>query len=469
MKKILKRLVVGLGILILVILLIFYLGTSSVKRSSYFNEEYYKSTSAEVDSIRAKTSVVRDSLKAGFSKVSITPMLNSEEDNWQEGKFVKVPLAGYGGRKGKPSTGVHDSIFIKAVALEINKQIHVLIGADLLIMPADITDSVAFIMERNGIKRGQLYFSATHSHSSLGAWGAGFVGKQFAGEENKNIEKWLVQQICKAITMAVGDLKPSRIGSGSFNAASFTRNRFIGTSGTKNDDFCFIVIEQKGYRKAIIGSFSAHATMMGSDNMEISADYPGYWERKIERSSADLALFFAGSTGSQSASASGEGFKKPENIGEALADSLNNHLVGLFMNDKPVFSSVSLKMNLPEYHIRLTPKINLTTFVSSKLAAPPQNVYIQAMRIDNMVWITTPSDFSGEYAQQIKNTLTVNGFRSNITSFNGSYVGYIIPGKYFYIDEYESKLMGWYGPEMGEYTVDMIRQITRIVTGSDKI
>ena len=28
-----------------------------------------------------------------------------------------VPLAGYGDRKGKPSTGVHDSIFVKAVAL----------------------------------------------------------------------------------------------------------------------------------------------------------------------------------------------------------------------------------------------------------------------------------------------------------------------------------------------------------------
>jgi hypothetical protein len=134
-----------------------------------------------------------------------------------------------------------------------------------------------------------------------------------------------------------------------------------------------------------------------------------------------------------------------------------------------VFSAVSLKLDLPEYHIRLTPKINLTTFVSSKLASPPQNVYLQAMRIDNMVWITTPSDFSGEYALQLKNSLAVNGFRSNVSSFNGSYVGYIVPGKYFYIDEYESRLMGWYGPEMGDYTIDMIRQITRIVTGCNNI
>ena len=86
-----------------------------------------------------------------------------------------------------------------------------------------------------------------------------------------------------------------------------------------------------------------------------------------------------------------------------------------------------------------------------------------------MVWITTPADFSGDYALQIKNTLASKGFSSNVSSFNGSYVGYIVPGRYFYLDEYESRLMGWFGPNMGEYTVDMIRQISRIVTGSDNI
>jgi neutral ceramidase len=468
-KKILKRIGIGLGIIILLLVLLIYLGTSTVKRRSYFNEEYFKNTSSQVDSIRVKTKIIEDSLKAGFSKVSLTPLLNNNVEDWAKGKFMQVPLAGYGGRKGKPATGVHDSVFVKAVALELNKQVYILLSADLLIMPADITDSVVSALSYQGISREQLYMSATHSHSSLGAWGAGFVGEQFAGKENKNLQKWIVRQICKAITGAISDLKPASIGSGCFNAGSFTRNRFIGESGTKNNDFCFLAVEQKGHRKAIIGSFSAHATNMGDGNMEISGDYPGYWERRIEETSADIALFFAGSTGSQSARGEGEGFKKPENLGVALADSLNRYLKEVKMNGKPIFSAVSLKLNLPEYHIRLTTKINLTTFVSSKLASPPPNVFLQALRIDNMVWITTPCDFSGEYALQLKNSLEVNGFRSNVSSFNGSYVGYIIPGKYFYLDEYESRLMSWYGPEMGDYTMDMIRQITRIVTGCNNL
>ena len=133
---------------------------------------------------------------------------------------------------------------------------------------------------RREYRREQLYFSATHSHSSLGGWGPGFIGEQFAGKENKNIEKWLIIQIAKAVSEAISDLQPASVGSGKFNAGKYTRNRLVGETGTKNDDFSFICIEQHGNRKAIIGSFSAHATTLGDENMEISADYPGYWERQ---------------------------------------------------------------------------------------------------------------------------------------------------------------------------------------------
>ena len=464
-----KRFGVILGIFLVSIFLIFFLSTSYVERTSYFQGDYYQKTSARIDSIKSVMPIINDSIQAGFAKVSITPVLNISEDIYPEGKFIQVPLAGFGARKGKPATGIHDSIFVKAVALKVGQQILVLVSADLLIMPPNIIDSIAIVLANKGIQREQLLFSATHSHSSLGGWGPGYIGEQFAGKENKNLEKWLNLQISNAVTSAIADLKPARTGSGNFDAESYTRNRVIGESGTKNNDFSFISLEQIGYKKAIIGSFSAHSTTMGADNMEISADYPGYWERKIEGTSADLALFFAGSIGSQSPVGKGDGFDKAKFIGEALADSLNVHLPQVVLNDKITFSFVSLKVQLPEYHIRLTTKINLSSFLSKKLMPPPENVYLQAIRLGNMVWITTPGDFSGEYALQIKNALATKGFNSNVTSFNGSYVGYIVPGRYFYLNEYESKLMGWFGPNMGEYTVDLIRQISKIVTNTDNL
>ncbi len=459
-----RRLYIALSIIIIFLLLIFFLGTSSVKRVSYLDEAYFLKTVARIDSLKTVVSIENDSILAGFSRVSITPVLGGSEDNFREGRFKMVPLAGFGARKGKPATGIHDSIFVKAVAIRSGDRTFVFIGADLLIMPPNITDSVCILLAGKGIKRDQLIFSATHSHSSLGAWGPGVIGKLFAGGYNSNTEKWISQQITKAVTCAIDDLKPARLGSGSFNANNYTNNRLTGDQGTINKDFSFIVIEQAGRKKAVIGSFSAHATTLGDENMEVSGDYPGYWERKTEAAFGGPALFLAGSTGSQSPQAAGNGFDKPKMIGEALADSMMLNMPMVEMSSTPSVSILSLKPYLPEYHIRLTTRRNLTSFISRKLMPEPINARLQVIRIGNLLWITTPCDFSGEYALQIKNSMAVKGFKTVVSSFNGSYTGYIIPGKYFYLDEYESKMMGWFGPTMGDYTMDLISRISEIVT-----
>ena len=463
-----RKIGIYFGAALVVLTILFFIATDSIDSTPYFESNYFKTSCARIDSLKKNTEITTDSIQAGFSRVSITPTLNSAEDNFAEGKFKQIPLAGFGARKGKAATGIHDSIFVRAVALKTNKQTMVFVGADLLIMPPNIIDSVTSVLLRKGIHRNQLYFSATHTHSSVGAWGPGFIGEQFSGKENINLEKWLVQQISKAVISALADLRPACIGSGDFSAGIYTNNRVIGELGTKNNDFSFISIEQIGHRKAIMGSFSAHSTTMGSGNMEVSADYPGYWERKMEKT-FNLAVFYAGSVGSQSPSGTGEGFDRPQNIGESLADSLNIYLPKTTLSDKPAFSAMTLKMQLPAYHFRLTTKLNLSSALSKKLMPFPENVYLQAVRIGNMVWISAPADFSGEYALQIKNALASKGFHANVTSFNGNYVGYIVPGRYYYMDEYESKLMGWFGPNMGEYTMDLIRQISKIVTNTENL
>lgn len=459
-----KKFGIILGIILALLIIVYFLGTAPIDHTPFYETLYFKNTCARIDSLKKTTVAEDDSLQAGFSKVSITPEIGSPTDDPASGKFKIIPLAGYGARKGKPATAIHDSIFIKAIALKVKQQTLVFIGADMLIMPPNITDSVSALLAKKGIRRDQLVFSATHSHSSIGAWGPGFLAEQFSGKENVNVEKWLVQQISKAITSAVADLRPASLASGCFDAGTYTRNRLVGDLGTRNNDFCFVEIQQNKGKKAILGSFSAHATTMGAGNMEISADYPGYWERKMEASKFDLAVFFAGSVGSQSPVGEGKGFEKPKLIGEALADSVNAHLNRLKPEVRLLMSAVSLKIQLPEYNMRLTTTRNLSNALSRKIMPYPANVYLQAIRLGDLIWITAPADFSGEYALQIKNALAVKGFKANVSSFNGSYVGYIIPGRYFYMDEYEPKTMGWFGPNMGEYSMNLIRQISDLVT-----
>lgn len=442
---------------------VFIASTGSVQVDPLLTSAYFKQTLARIDSLKTAESVVSDSIFAGFSKVSITPTINYPTDDAATGKFISVPLAGFGARKGKSATGVHDSLFVRSIALKVGMKMVVFVGADLLIMPPNITDIVVEKLALKGISRDQLIFSATHSHSSFGGWGPGFIGEQFGGKANPEIQKWLIDCIEKAVITAIADLSKSAVSYDSFNAASLTKNRFIGELGTKNNDFTYLLIYQKGKRKAVIGTFSAHATTQGAGNMEFSGDYPGYWERKMENNSFDVALFCAGSIGSQSPSGKGKAFESARYIGESLADSLIKKLPLSTYRESIKLSSASLRVTMPEYHLRLTTKINLSTWLSNKLMPEPQNVFFQAVRLGKLMWITAPSDFSGEYATELKNTLALKGFETVVSSFNGSYIGYIVPGRYFYMDEYEPKLMGWFGPTMGDYSMDLIRRLTEIV------
>ncbi|NOX67336.1 MAG: hypothetical protein GXO85_16435 [Chlorobi bacterium] len=77
-----------------------------------------------------------------------------------------------------------------------------------------------------------------------------------------------------------------------------------------------------------------------------------------------------------------------------------------------------------------------------------------------------PCELSGEYAIDLKNALELKGYNSAITSFNGQYLGYIVPAKYYYFDAYESRLMGWFGPSMGDYLMELDYTVADSLTGT---
>jgi hypothetical protein len=448
------------GAIILLLFIILLWALERVDYTPYFDSDYYVSTRASLDSISGQLSLAEGEIELGFGRESITPGLGAEEDDPVSGQFVELPLAGYGNRKGSFAEGIHDSLFIKVMAIRVEGQLLVLIGSDMLIVPPNVSEGVSRYMSENlGLKRDQLIFSATHTHSSVGAWSEGLVGKEFAGDANSNVEQWLIRQFCKAIEKAVADLQPGKIGTGSFHAADLISNRLVGEKGQKNSEFTYMAAYQYSGKRALLGSFDAHATTLGGSNMQISGDYPGYWQREMEREGFELALFFAGSVGSHSPRSKGQEFEEASYIGEALADSVQKYLVDTNLTDSIGLSFLTLGLDLPELHIRVSDGLRLNPFIGGKLFPPIGDAYLQAARIGDLILISTPSDFSGEMALAYKTSVDKEGYRALVTSFNGAYVGYIIPGKYYHLNEYESRLMSWYGPNMGPYTHEMIRRM----------
>jgi hypothetical protein len=80
-------------------------------------------------------------------------------------------------------------------------------------------------------------------------------------------------------------------------------------------------------------------------------------------------------------------------------------------------------------------------------------------RVNHAVWVSTPCDFSGELALDIKRLLSEHGARGAITSFNGDYIGYVIPSRYYHLGGYEPRVMSFFGPTMPDYLDGVIREM----------
>ena len=168
-----------------------FLCLDGVDNRPYFREPYYAQTAAQLRASAKTNTVARGELAVGFGRARLSPTVNAPQVVPAQGQFRSLPLAGYGGRHGKPATGVHDDIYVKAVALKVGGRIGVIVGTDALIIPAEVAERAVRQLGREaGLSREQVYFGATHTHSSLGAWGEGKVAESFAGGFQPEVRVW---------------------------------------------------------------------------------------------------------------------------------------------------------------------------------------------------------------------------------------------------------------------------------------
>lgn len=437
---------------------LFVLCLDGVDYRPYLHQGYYTETVARLHAAAASCTVVRGELEAGFGRSLLTPRINAPADQALKGEFRALPLAGYGNRHGKFAQGVHDDLYVKAVAFRVANQLGVMVGVDALIIPPEVTDqAVQQLQNQVGLRRDQLYLSATHTHSSLGGWGEGKVAEAFAGGFQPGVRLWFAHCIVSAVREALADLKPAEIGQGRFGAPEFVRNRVVGQLGGVDPEFSFVVLKQKDGKTAVLGSYAAHATVLSGDQMEFSADYPGGWQRAVEQATGGLAVFLAGGVGSHSPAPPEHGFAGAERMGQALAQKLLARLAQTPLTNSLAFGSLAVEVSLPPTNVRVTDGLRLRPWLAKELLPVRKSTYLLAFRLQNTVWVSTPCDFSGELALAIKEHVRGLGFNAVITSFNGDYIGYVIPLRYYHLDGYEPRTMSFFGPSVPNLLDDLIR------------
>jgi len=237
-------------------------------------------------------------LRVGAAKVNITPP-------------VGVPQAGYSSRT-EVSKGIHDELHAKAVVFEANGSEVVLVTTDLIGLRWKDTKWIRRkIEETTGVPGDNVLINSSHTHSGPTVGLTPYLKPELQNPDEAYLEV-LKKKIVGLVKMAhdrmvesnllfgVGSI-PEGIGS---NRRVRIRGRVvirpIGNQdeplGPMDPSVNVISANVKERIHAVIFNYTCHATAAGAP-LEISADYPGYAQRIIEKTMGCTALFAQGCCG----------------------------------------------------------------------------------------------------------------------------------------------------------------------------
>lgn len=447
----LKKILLGIAVVVLVMVALFlvFIGPwPTYKDSKFRTAKYYAKALADLDQ-NVKESQITDTpgpLQAGWAARIMTPKIGT-------------PLGGYGDRHGKPSTGVRDELYVKALALSDGVDTVVLIGSDMLLVPPNVAELTRKkVAAKTPLTANDLYFTASHTHCGPGAWAPGIAGKITGGKYDPEIPEFLSEAFAGAIIEAYSKLEPAKLATGSVDAAQYIKNR-ARKDALVDSDLSFMEIDQNDGDRCFLVRFSAHPTNFGGDMMEFSAEYPGELQRKIERETHATAIYLGGSLGSSGPRApeAPNASAKVEAMGQALAQLVLDSAANLTFEDHLDVISVGTDVGMPSMQMRPVS----TKWRISPLAATLMGVrvdgWVQAARVGKTVFMGVPFDFSGEISRTWKAWAEQQGYKLWPTGFCAAYCGYLSPDKY-YLQEplgYETGFMSWFGPNAEEYFTEL--------------
>jgi len=236
--------------------------------------------------------VSKDILKAGTSKVKITPE-------------APVRMSGYGNRK-DPFKDVHDDLYASAVVFENSDTRACIITVDVIGFSHEFADETRNIIKHEtGIPETNILLTAAHNH--------GGPRTQAYGEEPTDNEKAYVQSLQQKIVQIVKEanenVQPVKIGVAKGTCKMNVNRRarhaeggiWLGRNpeGVCDREVGVIRLDDlSGNTIGMLVNWPCHATTGGQDNYMITGDWPGSAAREIEKAYPDaVVLVSAGASG----------------------------------------------------------------------------------------------------------------------------------------------------------------------------
>ncbi len=353
--------------------------------------------------------------KAGVAKVNITP-------------FLGCPMAGYSSRE-RGSETIDDELYCKALVLYDGETKLAIVTNDLIGISGIFVHRTRELIEKaTGIPGSNVLICASHTH----------FGPEIRRKEEATIkepdEKFdlayvavLQKKMATAVQLADGSLQDAKIGVGKGYTEKLSFNRHTirpdGTAVTtyrlppQEEDLTFGPIDPEvGVVRldsancepiATLINFACHPVCSVDRMYAISADYPGYAMKSVERELGGICMFTLGCAGNI-VPIEREGISKRK-IGVSLAAEVIKTWQWLSLTDSIKLKSVQKIIEFPLKE----PKDDKET----------REVEIQVLKVGNLGFVGLPGEIFVEIGTAIKEQSGIENLFP-VSLANGS-VGYV--------------------------------------------
>ena len=275
------------------------------------------------------SSTATTAINVGVAEIDITP----EEP---------IRLTGYGNRV-EPTGDVQQRLWARALAFGDGRRTAVLITADLIGVPRQLSDGLARRLADAGVERGTLAISATHTHTGPSLSGVlpyifnspATPPQQAAIDRYTNRLSALLEKVARA---ALADRRPAQLAWAQ-GRATFAANRRVvkdgkwtgfgvTPGGAVDHDLPILAVRgNDGALRAVLVSYACHATTLEGRHNFIHGDWPGMTRELLQkRHPGAIALVAIGTGADSNPNPRGGGLPDVERHAEAVAAEVDRLL-----------------------------------------------------------------------------------------------------------------------------------------------
>lgn len=236
-----------------------------------------------------------NALKAGFSRVDITPPLGIYINGYYIDRYAEQIL---------------DPLEINCLALECNTVRTALIAVDNMGIHRDILDPIrAEVSRETGLPFDAIFVHTTHSHTC----GTITTGKD--GPIEQVYKALFRDRLIESVKLALADLQSARFGFGAGSAPNIAFSRryrmkdgsvrtnpgvnnpdIAEAIGEADEQVCVLRFDREDGSTLVLMNFGMHPDSIGGNR--ISADWPGFARRTVETALPGIkAIMFNGAEG----------------------------------------------------------------------------------------------------------------------------------------------------------------------------